>query len=396
MKRSLLAILLLAVAAAAPSCAVAPGVSSAELERIVRRDAVAFDPDALSPELAGFLSSRRALLIGEVHFLREHRELLVAFLRALHGRGFRQILIEWTQVADWLLDDFVLDGGLEPHWVPPEDIGGGMFAAVRDFNRSLPESERIRVRPVDATLADYGGAASFVKSLAALAKHLPDPGPLADFIGRVRAGTAEPEALLPALAAAVTARRDALVASWGAARYGIVAEMIEVEAQSAAVRAMRGKDYDASVLMREEIIQRLVERRLRDSPHRAIINVGATHAQKEGLWGTRIAWLGERLTRAPDPGIGPVLVICVAPARIVAASGGAIIDAGDSRAPENELCRVLVRCFPDSPVFLPLTDPVFRTGRVLARVGGEFRAGPLGRQFDAFILLPEAHRVAMH
>ena len=76
------------------------------------------------------------------------------------------------------LHDGYLDGGLEPDWTPPLDVGGAMIIAIRDFNRTLPENERIRVHAIDMTV-DYGGGQSFLGSLGLLTRHLPDPGPLA-------------------------------------------------------------------------------------------------------------------------------------------------------------------------------------------------------------------------
>ena len=98
-------------------------------------------------------------------------------LRELHARGFRQYLFEWTQAADWLLANYVNDGGLNPDWASPHG-GGATITAIRDFNRALPENERIRVHAIDITPPDYGGANAWVASVGLLARHLPDPGPL--------------------------------------------------------------------------------------------------------------------------------------------------------------------------------------------------------------------------
>ncbi|MGD2105338.1 MAG: hypothetical protein PVJ55_09560 [Anaerolineae bacterium] len=109
---------LLVVAMVATSCALLPEVSTEELRAVVERDGIPFDADAIPPGVLDRLASHRVVLVGETHFLKEHRELMAELIRELHARGFRQFLYEWTQAADWLLADFVEDGGLEPQWIP--------------------------------------------------------------------------------------------------------------------------------------------------------------------------------------------------------------------------------------------------------------------------------------
>jgi hypothetical protein len=116
-------------------------VSTAELEQIVQRDGVPFETQSIPDEILDRLASHRVVLVGETHFLREHREMMVELLRELHARGFRQFLFEWTQVADWLLADFVEDGGLEPDWLPSLDVG---HAGAASSGSRSPHSDPAR------------------------------------------------------------------------------------------------------------------------------------------------------------------------------------------------------------------------------------------------------------
>ncbi|MFN2241718.1 MAG: hypothetical protein ACK2U2_05485, partial [Anaerolineae bacterium] len=128
MKRLLsCSIAIMAAVFIATSCSMLPEVSKEELEQIVQRDGVPFDMQSIPDNVLDRLASHRVVVVGETHFLREHRELVAELLRELHARGFRQFLFEWTQAADWLLADFVNDGGLEPDWAPPQSIGGDMI-----------------------------------------------------------------------------------------------------------------------------------------------------------------------------------------------------------------------------------------------------------------------------
>ncbi|HUW08229.1 MAG TPA: hypothetical protein VM537_00790, partial [Anaerolineae bacterium] len=370
-----------------------PQVSAAELEQVVRRDGVPFDVQSIPDEVLDRLASHRVVVVGEIHFLREHRELVAELLRSLHERGFRQFLFEWTQVADWLLADFVNDGGLVPGWAPPPSIGGEMIAAIRDFNRTLPEDERIQVHAIDVTLADYGGGQSFLASLGALSPLLPDPGPLSALLQGPYDTHENQEAQLQTLQAELESGRSALVASWGEQWYDTVAELVEVELTSVSIRAIRESNYDKSVRLREDAIKQLVDRRLQKVPHGTLINVGSTHAQKERLYGTDIEWLGDYLVHKSPVADGSVIVLNVSAAHIAAVPGSGNPDYTLSASPENELNRVVSSTWADQTVFLPLDDPLFEEGRVPISSDGTIYKGALQRHFDAFILLPFAQRV---
>jgi len=388
-----LATVILAVGFIATSCSLMPEVSTAELEQIVQRDSVPFDVQSVPDEVLDRLASHRVVVVGETHFLREHRELIVELLRELHARGFRQLLFEWTQVADWLLADFVNDDGLHPGWAPPLSIGGDMITAIRDFNRTLPENERIRVHAIDVTLQDYGGGESFLGSLGALARHLPDPGPLSVFLQGDYDTHESQKAQLETLQAELNAGRSDLVASWGEHWYDTVVEMVEVELTSVSIRAIRESNYDKSVRLREDAIKRLVDSRLQDFPYGTLINIGSTHAQKERLWGTEVGWLGDYLVHKSQAADGSVIVLEVSAAHIVSVPGSGIPDYDLKASPENELFRVMNQTWPDQIVFLPVDDPVFSSGRVPINSEGTISVGVPKRHFDVFVLLPFANRV---
>jgi len=369
-------------------------VSTAELEQIVRRDSVPFDGQAIPAEVLDRLASHRVVVVGEIHFLREHGDLVAELLRELHARGFRQLLVEWAQAADWLLADYVNEGGLEPDWVPPGDISAGVLArAIRDFNRTLPESDGIRIHAIDITLQDYGGGEAFVWSLGRLAQHLPDPGPLSRFPPGEYDTPEGQRAQVEALQAELTAGRSELVAVWGQHWYETVFELVEVELDSIPVRALRESDYDKSVRLREDAIKRLVDRRLQDLAHGTLIKVGSTHAQKKRLYGTEIEWLGDYLVHQSQAVNGAVIVLDISAAHIVAGPGSGLPDYDLSASPNNELFRVMNQTWPDQIVFLPADDPLLSSGRVPMNSEGTIYRGAPQQHFDGYVLLPSAHRV---
>jgi hypothetical protein len=89
---------------------------------------------------------------------------------------------------------------------------------------------------------------------------------------------------------------------------------------------------------------------------------------------------------------GSAIVLAVSPAYIVAVPGSGVPDSDLSASPENELLRVMNETWPDRIVFLPLDDPLFSSGRIPMNFG-DISVGAPKRHYDAFVLLPLAHRV---
>ena len=206
----------IACLAAATGCSRTTGLPAADLRPVVERDGVSFTAQAIPAEVLDRLAQNRVVVVGETHLIREQGELLGELLRSLHSRGFRQLLLEWPHMADWLLADYVEGTGLEPAFVPPvTNVGGSVLTAIRDFNRTLPETDRIQVHAIDANLDEYGGAPSFRNLVTALSRHLPDPAPVTAFLSAAYDTPDRQTAALGRLQSGLQTGREGLVASWG-------------------------------------------------------------------------------------------------------------------------------------------------------------------------------------
>ena len=375
-----------------PGCSDLAGVQTAELEQLVQRDGVPFTAEATPDAVLQRLSQHKLVILGETHLISEHQEFVAGLVRDLHARGFRQLLLEFPHMADWLLTDFVQDWGLE-EWQPPDWWFGLLATAIRDFNRTLPEGERIQVRGIDVNLSDYGGLNDFLNVIRALSEQLSDPGPIAAFLASPHHPSEAHEEALQTLRSELEARRSELLETWGSYWYETVAEMVDVERVSVTVRAIREDDYDRSVRIREDEMKRIADLRLGGYEHRTLMNVGGNHAQKDYLKGTEQEWLGDYLVHRSTSVGGSAIVVGFVAARILRGSAVQYDIMDDS--PGDELFRLMYESWPQSIVFMPLDDPLFTTGGIKMNFEGRIHRAAPKRYYDAFIQYPLAHRILL-
>lgn len=384
----------LGLAVMVATCSSVTEVTTAELTSVVERDGVAFTGQAIPDPVLDRLAANRVVLLGETHHLREHYGFVAALLAELHTRGFRQLLVEWPHMANWILDDYVGGGAIAPNWEPPLSLGQPMFAAIRDFNDTLPPADRIHVRAIDVNLDEYGGAASFRDLMGVLEGYLPSADPITAFLAAEYTTPAAQTQAIESLQTALATQEATLAAAWGAAWYDNVVEMAEVERTSIGIRAIRTSDYDRSVRLREDAIKQLADVRLAGYPHHTVMNFGSTHAQKARFRGTELEWLGDYLVhRSTAIGGTIIVVVCVAAkVELEPGAGGTPYDIRDT-SPANELFRVMVETWPGQVAFLPLDDPLFARDGVPLNFEETIYVTAPKKHYDAVLQYGLAHRV---
>jgi hypothetical protein len=386
-------VLAVLLALSASACSGGANVGRDELASVVRRDAVPFAGQAIPSDVLERLGKNRVLVVGETHHLREHWELTSTLVRRLHARGFRQLLVEQPQMADWWLDGYVGAGSFDPGWqVPPN--WEWKFAALREFNASLPPQERVHVRAIDVNEEHFGGAQAFRAMLQGLVSRLGDADSVESFLrAPYETHEAEIEAI-DALRVSLKLRGSKLVSLWGREWYQTVLEMADVERASIDIRADRVSNDDRATRAREDVIKQLADARLAAVPGGVVINIGGHHAQKAPLLGTRQEWLGDYLAHRSPIAHGRVTVVSFVSAKTVLEPGssGTPFDVRKS-SPGNELFRLLADSWPGKTVFLPLDDVVFAEGRVAVNYEESVYAAPLAEHFDAVLQYGIAHRM---
>lgn len=376
-------------------CSGTTGIAATELAPIVERDGVPFDGSAIPDELLFYLADYPVVVIGETHLIREQREFTAALVEGLHAHGYRQLLLEWPHMADWIMAAYVVDDELAPDWWnPPTWLYGDLLEAIRDFNLGLPSDERFEVRGIDVNLDNYGGAKDFRESLRGLSERLPTSGPLDVFLQATYETADSQTAALESLQAELLSARQSLVEAWGQQRYGLVVEMVEIELGSIEVRLTWDDDPDKSAALREQLMKRLADARLAGYEHGSIVNVGGNHAQKKRLKGTDHEWLGDYLVHASTAPGGPVISVVVVPARVVAEYETDVPDWDLADAsPDNELFKLMSDAWPSQSVFLPFTDLLFQQNDVAMNFEDTIYVTSPEHHYDAAVLLPLAHRI---
>jgi hypothetical protein len=374
------------------------GCSVTEVERddlaaVVERDAITYAPGSLSEEAVEMFASNQVVLIGETHWIREHREFVADIVQDLHPKGFRQILLEFPQAAEWLIDDYMQGGLLEPDWIPPIGLNGDLIEAIRAFNRSLPESEWVRVRGIDVMLDEYGGSDGFDWSISRISRHLGDPEPLSNFAASQNGNANQRKQSLELLADDLQTQHSALRQAWGDYWYGFLSEMVEIEQSTENIRAWRADRYDDSARLREDVMKDLAERRLRDFGYKTLINVGGNHAQKARMLGTDQEWLGDFLVHKSTATGGSVITVNVRPARIITEDESRVVwDVADS-SPPNELWRVMRESFPNRMIQLSLDDSIFSDETILMNYEDVIYETSPKDIYDVLVSLPVVHQL---
>lgn len=383
------AISLLVVAAA---CGTKADVTRDELASVVERDGITFTGLAIPDELVVRLATNQVVVLGETHHLREHWGFTAELLRELHAHGFRQLLIEQPQMVDWVLDDHLTGGQLDPEWEIPPHLDRKL-GLIRELNSTLPASEQIHVRSIDVNETWYGGADAMRWLIERVTTHLPSSGPLEAFLAATYDTQGAQSAAIEALLDALEADRTSLVASWGSDWYDRIVETAEVERSSIKIRAE--DDGNRAARAREEVIKQLADARIGDFPHGTVINIGGHHAQKSHLMGTDQEWLGDYLVHRSTAVEGTVIVIAIASAKTELEPGadGTPFDVLDA-SPEHELYRVMVETWPGQNVFLPLDDPLFSTRTIAMNSEEVTYVTEFKEQFDAVLQYGLAHRMA--
>lgn len=349
-------------------------------------------------ELVETLASRRAILLGETHYVQEHQEFVVRLLEKLHPYGVRYFAQEMSHAAGWAVDDYVR-GHREDYPRQVAMLDQYWIEALREFNLTLPDDERISFRYIDMNHDE----SLFHYSLQMMARESDTVAIIACSLLVTRPGTREYREALHALHDLVRTEEELLRPKIGDHWYDRLRDSLEIELRSVPIR---GSWDDAA---REKImidLTRDILREARDAGAMTAINVGMFHAQRERFMGTRQEWLGEYLARNPDLTGGPEGLYALA----FYGMDGEYLRSFQDRDPRRvtparerrrgNLSRAIAEvasggdeghgggAHGTAAVFLDLSHPLFMRRMSMAFTHSPIRTVP-ARQFDGYVAYPE-------
>jgi erythromycin esterase-like protein len=364
-------------------CACSFSTSYKELATTVDEYMVPIQDSRFPKFMDDVLTDRKVLLLGEQpHCTQEQPEFICSLLPTLHKKGYRTLLCESYHAYSWISEDYVL-GSLNAIPTDLRAFEGLLLDGVRQFNASLPPSERIRVQQIDVNHS----LSAFFTSLGCIERQIDTE----DLFSGVRSaldlnspGSAQSlvryRSALEALQSRLGTEKERLEKKWGTQWHGRILELVEVEKTSVGIR----KKFNNN--LREKQIIELADRRIGETRGRVVINVGGFHAQKQAsLYALPLQvkeWLGEHIQRQyPSCHIA-----------FGAAQGRYLENYDDTKSVEvkppskfskKNLFRILSEKSNGQTVALPLDSAVFEK-RIWVH---NFWVKPRD-QFDAYILFP--------
>lgn len=393
-----------APAAPSPSAEAPP-----TLDDVIARHAVSFDPGTLAPSLVAAMAAQRVVMLGEHHGYREHHDLLLSIVRALHEHGTRWVLFEGFQAESWSVDAYV-NGTIDSLSESTRKYFGHTLDGLRAFNRSLPASERVHVALIDIDHRPW----AFPLALARMSDHLDLPSCLDVFLREAGWDASLPiedakagfEAALESSPAAYETRLEAVGrrlrdgscsadADGDRPERAPLTEMAEVALDSLRIRAIWDSEGErAAHPAREEAIKAMVDRRLAATTGPVVLNMGGFHLQKTHVMGMPKEWVGEHLASPSHPAGGRVIRLYVQFVRAERSHDGETSwwSLSDD-APPGELLTALHRHTEGKAAYLPVTDGWFERNVIPVSYMSQVAEHAPGKAFDGYVLLPEGHKL---
>lgn len=346
-------------------------------------------PEALIDAMAG----HEVAILGEYHLLRQHHDLVMATLAALHARGTRWLLLESFHAQGDRADRYVRG---EAATLPPATATylGYLLAQLRAFNANTASTEHLRVAFIDI---DHQPAALPVV-LAQDAADGTAPAEAVSFL--VEIGWDVDGALTTQEAAFGTRWRadpkryraalETLVSAAEADAHAILLEQARIALRSLDIRSIwETQGENAAHPAREEVIKSLVGARIAASDATVLINIGGFHAQRRHVMGTPKRWLAEQLADPDSAAHGSVYSVFVNVAHAEQWTGSEVRTLQIDLDEPDELMSWMASVDRTRPVYLPLRELVL--GDTPIRVNYLYQ--PVEHrpqeQFDAYVLLPK-------
>lgn len=395
MRKKLYLFILLGILFITTSC------NQSQIREIVKNNIILFEEN-FPQELIDTLSDNKIVVVGEYHDIKDHRDLVTELAITLNRESeFKLFLTETPHGVSWMLEDYCL-GEFSKTSDLFEFIKGNSqvdLDKIREYNDSLPKNQRIKVKGVDIN----HHPAYLIKSLAFIneEKILKETDILQEFLQNIEKKSqdddfeAELKKEILSLQRKLNLEKEKYISLWGNKWYQRITEMVEIEKLSIQCRQeLEEENYSERTIIRENIMKELVDEYLKNENNRVIFNIGANHAQKKALRGTKHEWVTEYLQNRSPYANNSTYSLLVVPAkgriRWGSIGNNREIDISKGRG-KNELFKIMNSYAKDKHSFLPLDDKIFSIKKDIP-MNFHFETVYTAPKelYDGIIMLPEA------
>jgi hypothetical protein len=257
---------------------------------------------------------------------------------------------------------------------------------IKTHNMELPKEKRLEVSTIDINHSPF----QYLNSLQFALRFLPKQGDLTRYISRLKETISTKETYIQEVRTfkdELIASQDLHIALFGKLWYERLLEMTTVEIKSHEIRNSSNHLFiwkrDKS---REQEICSIVDSHIENSIGKILVNVGANHAQKSPLRGTKMQWLGEHLHATY-----PTKIFCM-----LAIPAEGTIEGNNEKAislftqsPKNELFYLLAKHSAQKWGYLPLNLEEFEHNRVVMNFHYDKKRYPPSKLYDGVIVYPK-------
>lgn len=351
---------------------------------------VAFDFDnskeSIPDDLINDLSNYKLLLMGEIHYVKEHQEFMGTLLTALHEKGFRYYLQE-VGSANSVLIDYYIKGKIE---VLPElylNTDKSLIKILYDFNKGLREEDREdeQISYIGFDMNHFSGV--YFTTITMLSD-LYNSADLKVYINKMNDNGNDIEGFKALLTGFLNSSIDMDITN-------VQREKLNWMTQNELDTLNIKEDWSDS--KRESYIEKEVLRAIKNTEkeEKLIVNCGSWHAQLIPYWrlNGNIKWLGMRLADYFDKIPEDFYSVAVTAykgelkERIRSKSRESFRYSGVN--PKINLLRNFEENFGSSYVFLNYKNISDINSSVLVEYPYDIINTPLNRQFNGLIIYPQ-------
>lgn len=363
-----------------------------KIQSLVERDTIVFNSDEISGGVLDKLADYKVVVMGEYHNIVEHKELKAQMAIGFNKKfGCKNFLVEAPQAFSWIYEDYSMgliteinEENSRRFW-----LHTGEIEKIRNHNLSQPLDKRIKVSTIDINHSPY----SYVMSIEYMLEYVDESSYLQDYFTDLKKVIRNDEDYIDRVVKFrddITLNKDMYIAELGEVWYDRLAYMTDIEIKSFAIRNSSNHIFIwKRDKLREALICNMVDSHIESAEGKVLINIGANHAQKKPVRGTKMQWLGEYLSKESPYAKDQTYCMVVVPAEgtVEGLKGNISLFEG---AHKNELFRIIAEHSSGARGFLSFDDEILNEEKVLMNFHYDMQSLPPMYLYDGVIVLPKS------